>query len=304
MNIAEKVRALFTTYKGVFQGALAAYVGNWSKIATKVQSNSTSNTYGWLGQSATFRDWVGPRVTQALSTFGYTIQNKTKEMTVAIPKEDVEDDNVGIYDPLVQDMGQEAVRHIDAMVYGALKANGVCFDTKTFFAADHPIEFDEDGTPAEDAATFSNVLAPTDPDDAVAPWYVLDTTRVIKPVIYQERKAAVFVSKTALDDETVFRTNEFTFGADKRDAVGYTLPQFAIKVTKPLTAENFKAARAMLENMTGDKGKPLGLQASTVVCNPDMRSDGEAVLKAQYLASGATNVLYNAAELIVTPYVK
>jgi phage major head subunit gpT-like protein len=304
MNLAEKIRALFTTYKGVFQGALAAYVGEWTKIATKVQSNSTSNTYGWLGQSATFREWVGDRVAQAIATFGYTVPNKTKEMTVEIKKEDVEDDNVGIYDPLVQDMGQEAVRDIDAMVYGALKTNGLCYDTKTFFAADHPMEFETDGTPSVGSDTFSNILAPTDPEDAGPAWYIMDCSRVIKPVIYQERKAAVFVSKTALDDETVYRTNQFSFGADKRDNVGYTLPQFAIKCTLPLNAENFAAAQTMLEDMVGDKGKPLGLKATTVVAPPALRAAGKALFNTQFLANGGSNPHYGDAEFIVTPYVK
>lgn len=304
MTLADKIRALFVTYKGIFQGALAAAVGDWTKIATKVQSNSTVNTYGWLGQSATFRNWVGPRVAQAIATFGYTVPNTTKEMTVEIKKEDVEDDNVGIYDPLVQDMGQEAVRDIDMMVYSALKTNGVCYDTKPYFDAAHPLEFNADGTPADGAETFSNVIAPLDPAEAGAAWYVMDCSRTIKPVIYQERKAAVFVAKTALDDETVFRENKFTFGADKRDNVGYTLPQFAIKVTKPLNAESFEEAQAALEAMTGDKDKPLGLKATTVVVPPSLRAAGKALFSVQFLANGGSNPHYQDAELVVTPYVK
>lgn len=305
MDLNAKIRALFVTYKGVFQGALAAFVGNWSKIATKVQSTSTVNVYGWLGQSATFRDWVGPRVTQAIATFGYTVPNVTKEMTVSIKKEDVEDDNLGIYDPLVADMGQEAVRHIDQMVYGALKTNGVCFDGKTYFAVDHPKEFNSDGTPAAGSPTFPNVLAVEGEGAVQGPaWYVMDTSRVIKPVIYQERKAATFVSKTDLASENVFNLNEFVFGADKRDNVGYTLPQFAIKCTVPVTAENFEKARAMLENMTGDKDKPLGLMATTGVFPPDLRAAADAVFNVQTNAAGASNVHYKAIETIVTPYVK
>jgi phage major head subunit gpT-like protein len=304
MNLAEKIRALFTTYSGVFKGALDAATGDWTKVATKVQSTSTVNTYGWLGQSATFRDWVGARVAQAIATFGYTIANKTKEMTVEIKKEDVEDDNVGIYSPLVQDMGQEAVRDIDAMVFGAFKANGVCYDGKTYFAVDHPMEFESDGTPSVGADTFSNVIAPADPEDATAAWYAMDCSRVIKPVLYQERKAAVFVSKTALDDETVFRTNMFTFGADKRDNVGYTLPQFAIKCTKPLTAESFAEVQAALEEMAGDKGKALGLKCTTIVVPPSLRADAKALLATQFLANGGSNPHFGDAEYIVTPYVK
>lgn len=305
MTLSEKIRALFVTYKGIFQGALAAAVGDYTKISTKVQSNSTVNTYGWLGQSASFRNWVGARVVQAIATFGYTVPNVTKEMTVEIKKEDVEDDNVGIYDPLVQDLGQEAIRDIDKMVFGALKTNGTCFDGQAYFSAAHPAEFESDGTPTVGGATFSNLLIVAGVGATQGPaWYAMDCSRVIKPVLYQERKAAVFVSKTALDDESVFRTNMFTFGADKRDNVGYTLPQFAIKCTQPLTAESLETVQTMLEEMSGDKGKALGLKLTTVVAPPALRADGKALFGTQFLASGGSNPHYGDAELIISPYVK
>jgi phage major head subunit gpT-like protein len=305
MTLNEKVRALFVTYKGVFQGAMAAFVGRWDKIATKVTSTSSVNVYGWLGQSASFRNWVGPRTINAIATFGYTIPNVTKEVTVEIKREDVEDDNVGIYMPLVTDLGQEAVRDIDELVYGALKVNGLCFDGKTYFAADHPREFTLAGVPEADSPVFSNLVVADGGADAQGPaWYALCTARAIKPVIYQERKAAQFVSKTDLASENVFNNNTFVFGADKRDAVGYTLPQFAIKCTAPLDGETFEKVRAQLESMTGDAGKPLGLTLDTVVVPPGLRADGQRVLEAMNGAAGASNIHYKAAELIVTPYVQ
>ncbi len=306
MTLNEQIRALFVTYKGVFQGALSGFVGRWDKISTKVQSTSTVNVYGWLGQSATFREWVGPRVVQAITTFGYTVPNKTKEMTVSIKREDVEDDNLGIYTPLVADMGQETVRDIDQLVFGALKANGTCYDGLTYFHAAHPATFGDDGTPITTAGapTFANVLLPADGETAVAAWYAMDTSRVIRPVIYQERKAAVFVSKTDLTSENVFNENEFVFGADKRDNVGYSLPQFCIKCTAPLNAENFTKARSMLESMEGDQGKPLGLSLTTVVAPPELRADVDATINVQFNAAGASNPLFHAADTIITPYVK
>lgn len=304
MDLNAKIRALFVTYKGIFQGALAAATADWGKIATKVQSTSSVNVYGWLGQSASFREWVGQRVVQAIATFGYTVPNKSREMTVAIKVDDVKDDNLGIYTPLVEDMGQEAVRDVSMLVYGALKANGLCFDGRPFFDTQHPKEFNSDGTPKQGSATFSNILAPADPDDAGPAWYAMDCSRAIKPVLYQEREAANFVSKTDLASENVFNNKELIFGADKRDNVGYTLPQFAIKCTVPLNAENVEKVQAMLEEMTGDKDKPLGLRLTTVVVPPALRAAGKALFESQTLANGASNPHYKEAELIVTPFVK
>jgi phage major head subunit gpT-like protein len=306
MNIAEKVRVLFTTYQGIFAGALAQRTAASARFATKVTSTSKTNTYGWLGQSAQFREWVGDRVAQIVAKFGYVIQNKTWEMTVAVPKEDIEDDEVGIYTPLVQDMGDSARQHADELVFKALYAGdanaNVCYDGRPYFADNHPLTFEEDGTPitSEGAPVFSNLILPA----SGAPgekWIVAACGRAIKPVLYQERKAPVFVSKTALDDETVFRTNQFTFGADKRDAVGYTLPQFAVMSRKPLTRANLEEAFRVLEKMVGDKNKSLGIVPTDLLVGPDLRAAAEDLVLTEKTDGGKSNTMYKRLELTVSP---
>jgi phage major head subunit gpT-like protein len=58
-------------------------------------------------------------------------------------------------------------------------------------------------------------------------WYLFDTSRVIKALIVQMRKAPVLTSKTNLSDDNVFVNNEFLWGVDYRGNVGYGLPQLA-----------------------------------------------------------------------------
>lgn len=58
-------------------------------------------------------------------------------------------------------------------------------------------------------------------------WYLLCTSRAIKPIIYQERKKIKFVSKTADNDDNVFMKDEFLYGADGRNNVGYGFWQMA-----------------------------------------------------------------------------
>ena len=69
------------------------------------------------------------------------------------------------------------------------------------------------------------------PELAVEPtaWYLLDTTRTIKPFIWQLRQAPQFVYRTALDAENVFRRHEFEMGVDARGNTGYSLPFLAAK---------------------------------------------------------------------------
>lgn len=45
-------------------------------------------------------------------------------------------------------------------------------------------------------------------------WFLLDMSKGIGPVIYQERKAPEFLSVTSLDDSHVFKTGEYLYGTE------------------------------------------------------------------------------------------
>lgn len=309
ISLPDKVRALFTSFKGIFVGALAQAPSDAMKFATKVTSNSSSNTYAWLGQSSSFREWVGARVAQTIAKFDYMIVNKDYEMTQTVPKTAVEDDQVGIYTPLVADMAESAVRDVDEKIFDAFK-NGAstspeyrCFDGQPYFSEVHPVEFDQKGKPVVNSPTYSNLLKVTGANAVQGPaWVVCSTSRQIKPVIYQERKAPVFVSKTLLTDEGVFHNNEFTFGADKRDAVGYTLPQLAVMSTQPLTPANFAKAVALIESAAGDNGKKLGIKVTDLIVGTALRVDGMELLLTEKTTGGKSNIWKDYAALTVTAH--
>ncbi|MBS7690116.1 Mu-like prophage major head subunit gpT family protein [Pseudomonas lalucatii] len=58
-------------------------------------------------------------------------------------------------------------------------------------------------------------------------WYVLDTTKPIRPFIYQERKAPEFVSQVNPQSDSVFNLKKYKFGAEARVASGYGFWQLA-----------------------------------------------------------------------------
>lgn len=58
-------------------------------------------------------------------------------------------------------------------------------------------------------------------------WFLLDTTKAVKPFIYQERKAPVFVQQTDPQTDDVFNRKKFKFGAEARAAGGYGFWQTA-----------------------------------------------------------------------------
>lgn len=60
-------------------------------------------------------------------------------------------------------------------------------------------------------------------------WYLLDTTKPIKPFVWQLRRAAQFQALTAMTDENVFWRKKFIYGCDARGNAGFSLPFLAAR---------------------------------------------------------------------------
>jgi phage major head subunit gpT-like protein len=60
---------------------------------------------------------------------------------------------------------------------------------------------------------------------------LLDTTKPIKPLIFQQRKKPQIVAKNKATDDNVFFQKEYIYGVDSRDNAGYGLWQLAFGST-------------------------------------------------------------------------
>src|SRR5580692_9080030 len=89
---AANLTALFTGFDVVFQRGFEKPPSYYEQITSVVRSASRQTTYPWLGRTTKFREWLGDRVIQALETHEYTIVNRNFEDTVAIDRNDIEDD--------------------------------------------------------------------------------------------------------------------------------------------------------------------------------------------------------------------
>lgn len=292
--------ALMTSFKNEYQAGQTMAEPQWDRLASRVGSSSRSNTYGWLGQFPQFRKWVGDRVIKDMKAHGYEITNELFESTVGVARTDIEDDNIGAYSMLFQEMGRAAAIHPDELVFALLAAGGstLCYDGQNFFDNEHPVYPNVDGTGT--AALVANQDIPgSSPGDA---WYLLDVSRAIKPIIYQERIPADLQQMTKNDDEHVFTADEYRYGVRARSNVGFGFWQMAYKSQQPLTAENYASARTAMMNFKADGGRPMGVRPTLLVVPPTLEQKAFEVLKAERDANGATNVYQNSAELLVTPW--
>jgi phage major head subunit gpT-like protein len=62
-------------------------------------------------------------------------------------------------------------------------------------------------------------------------WFLFDTSRAIKPLIFQQRKKPEFVSMDSSTDQNVFMKKQFLYGVDCRDNAGFGLWQMAFGST-------------------------------------------------------------------------
>lgn len=291
------ISAAFVALKTLFNNAFKEAPSTWDKIAMKVPSSTGSNLYAWLSAFPKMRRWVGDKHVKNLQAYSYSVQNEDFEATVAVNRNHIEDDQLGIYQPQAQMAGFSAKQLPDEIVY-ELVNNGfskTCYDGQYFFDTDHPVadssvsnmgtkalsaaslagaqasygaartamrKFkDEDGRPINITPTV--LLVPPALEDTAralltvdrledgkpnpykntaelvvetrltsdTAWFLLDTSKPVRPFIYQERKAPVFVQQTDPEAEDVFNRKEYKFGAEARAAGGYGFWQMAFGST-------------------------------------------------------------------------
>jgi phage major head subunit gpT-like protein len=292
----ENIQNLFISLKTNFNNAFDNASTTWQKIAMLVPSTARQNNYYWLSTFPRMRQWIGEKAVKALSAFNYNIVNNDWEATVEVDRNDIEDDQLGIYAPQAQMAGLSAKQLPDEIVSGLVNGafTSFCYDKQFFCDVNHPIT-NPDGTPgtmsnrgtlalsvssltaaqaslgAADTVLMSmvddqgrplniqgnillvppalkqtaNALMTTDrlQDGKPNPfkgayevvvdqrlmsktaWFLLDTTKPVKPFIYQQRKAPVFVQQIDPQAADVFNRKMYKFGCEARAAGGYAFWQ-------------------------------------------------------------------------------
>ncbi|HCL4240794.1 Mu-like prophage major head subunit gpT family protein [Pseudomonas aeruginosa] len=288
------LQLLFTGYKASFQNAFAGIKPDFMPFTLEVPSVNSVEQYGWLGNSSAFREWLGDRVIQNLALHDYSIKNKSFENTIGVPRESIEDDSYGLFNPLMGQLGQDSANHPSTLIYDLLAAGfaSTCYDGQFFFDTDHPVT-----NKAGAEVSVSNFQG-----GAGTAWYLLDTSRVMKPLILQKRKNYNFVSMDKENDENVFMRKEYIYGVDARLNVGFGLWQLAYGSKQTLDAANFNAAYAAMQGMTGDRGKKLGIKPTLLVVPASLRAQALEIVQAERGANGATNINRNAVDVLVTPW--
>lgn len=287
---AANIKDAFTGFKTSFQKGLSnAPNPDYERVATTVPSTTSQENYGWLGEIPGLREWIGERFIQNLEAHDYSIKNKDYELTVGVDRNKFQDDEYGIYAPMMEQMGFSARSHPDELVFALLAAGFTteCFDGQFYFDTDHPVG---DGVVSNMQAGGGN------------PWFLLDTRRPLKPLIFQERQPMKFVSMTADTDDAVFMQKKFLYGVDGRMNVGYGYWQMAFGSKAAVDVTNYEAARDAMKSQKNEHGRPLGVNPDLAVCGSSNEAAFKKILNAELIDGGDTNTNFNDMELMVVPW--
>jgi phage major head subunit gpT-like protein len=297
MNINRaSLSAFFTGLNTAFQAGLGSAQTVHGAYAMPVPSTTSQEMYAWMATLPGFREWIGDRVMNNIRTYDYTIKNKKWEDSFAVKREELMDDQIGLYGPLSQMMGQAGAQHpqelVDALLLSGFSTN--CYDGQYFFDTDHPV-YDTNGA----LQTVSNFQGGSGPA-----WFLIDDSKPLKPIVLQTREPLKLTSMTSEEDEAVFMRSEYRYGAWWRGNVGFGLWQliYASKLTLDDTA--FAAARSAMRSMSGDGGRKLNLQPGLCLVGPSNEDAANKLFNVDKLPSGGTNPYYKAARVVVSNWLQ
>jgi phage major head subunit gpT-like protein len=136
---AGTLSGLQKSFNAIFNEALAAYPPDWPSFAMRVNSTGGSEDYELIGDTPEMREWLGDKFIKELLGFHQVVVNKDWEATIRVLRKNIEDDQLGMYNPKIQQLAMEANIKQDSEV-SSLRAAGtatLCFDGKNFYAANH-----------------------------------------------------------------------------------------------------------------------------------------------------------------------
>ena len=108
-------------------------------ISNLFNSDQSSETYNWIGQTPAMREWIGSRQAKGFTGQGVTIVNKHYEATIEFAVRDVLRDKTGQIMDRMREFADRGSTHWASLLSTLLLngASALCYDGQYFFDTDH-----------------------------------------------------------------------------------------------------------------------------------------------------------------------
>jgi len=135
---------LMTNYRAIFTKALDEAFAEkplYTEIATKFDSLTAEESYGWLGANPTMSEWKDKRQVKSPKAYDYTLTNKHYEGTISVNRDTYDDDKYGMIAPRIRGLANRAVRHFNQVIVSQLDdgATLLAYDEAAFFGTSRTI---------------------------------------------------------------------------------------------------------------------------------------------------------------------
>ena len=164
-----RLRALFVGLSTVFNNALLASPQDYTATCMVVPSSGRGMDYAWLTRFPRMRKWVGDKQIKNLELQTYYVANKNWESTIGVDRNDIEDDQISIYQIQAQMMGQSASElywnisnDLKNNAFTNLGIDGVSYYNTAHTLTDatgHQRTYSNTGTAALSATNYTNANA-------------------------------------------------------------------------------------------------------------------------------------------------
>ena len=148
---SDTLAAIRTDFEAIFLESYEGYTPRWEEMATPFPANSQYLDLSWIGEVPAMKQWIDMKTLEGLRRFRYAIENLDWEATIEVDRNAIDDDQMGIYRPRIQGLGQEGKRHPDEMLSVLLDNGhtGLAFDGAAFFGTSRVVG---------DSGTINNLL--------------------------------------------------------------------------------------------------------------------------------------------------
>jgi phage major head subunit gpT-like protein len=158
LTLSTRASAAFYGFSTKFSEGYQKAPAWWSKVATKIPSDTETEIHAWLELIPGFSEWRDERKFYNVGSADYTLTNADFATGMKLPRNKLADDKIGLYVNNAEMLGVQAAKWPDKLVADRMKngqesgAKYKCFDGQAFFSASHPKSVNGQVT-----GTFSNL---------------------------------------------------------------------------------------------------------------------------------------------------
>lgn len=129
------MNTLFTTFNMSYQKGFNQAPAKHKAFTMEFPSSTSIQSYPFLNLFGGMKEWLSARQLNNIKSEKVEVSNKTFEDSVSIKREEIEDDQFGLYSPIFEQLGYNAEILWQELAIKALLDNGNWLDGKPYFDA-------------------------------------------------------------------------------------------------------------------------------------------------------------------------